>query len=233
MPHARDPRGGVRGRERAATTWIAARTRCHRGPRVNLALFDFDGTLTVREMLPPFVYAAVPRSRLRRGRLLLAPWVAGYRLGWVSGAVIRERIAHAGFRGMPEAEYRAAGERFAREVLPSVLRPDAMARVDWHRRRGDTVAVVSGGYDVYLSHWCRAHGLDLLCSSLEVADGVLTGRYAGAQCVGEEKPRRVRERYALADFASIHAYGDTPEDFALLRIAGHRWYRGEAMARMP
>lgn len=196
---------------------------------MNIALFDFDGTLTTREMLPAFVYSAVPPKRLRVGKLLLAPWVAGYKLGWVSGISIREKIARAGFRGMPEVDYLAAGERFAQEALPRVLRPEAMARVTWHKARGDTVVVVSGAFDVYLSHWCAEHGLDLICSKLEVVGGVLTGRYDGAQCVREEKPRRVRERYALDDFETVYAYGDTPEDFALLEIAHHRWYRGEPM----
>ncbi len=197
---------------------------------MNLALFDFDGTITTREVLPAFVYSAVPPARLRIGKLLLAPWVAGYKLGWVSGISIREKIARAGFRGMREADYLAAGERFAREALPLVLRPEAMARIAWHKAQGDTIVVVSGGFDVYLSHWCRAHGLELICSKLEVADGALTGRYEGAQCVRDEKARRVRERYALGDFDVVYAYGDTPEDFALLEIADHRWYRGEPMA---
>jgi phosphatidylglycerophosphatase C len=74
-----------------------------------------------------------------------------------------------------------------------------------------------------------AHGLELICSKLEVLDGVLTGRYDGAQCVREEKPRRVRERYAVENFDTVYAYGDTPEDFALLEIAEHRWYRGKRM----
>ncbi len=193
---------------------------------MNLALFDFDGTLTTREMLPAFVYSVVPPARLRIGKLLLTPWIAGYKLGWVSGVSIREKIARVGFRGMPEAEYLAAGERFAREALPPALRPEAMARVAWHKDRGDTIVVVSGAFDVYLSHWCRAHGLELICSKLEVLDGVLTGRYDGAQCVRDEKPRRVRELYDPSAFDAVHAYGDTPEDHALLAMAEHRWYRG-------
>jgi phosphatidylglycerophosphatase C len=200
---------------------------------VNLALFDFDGTITDREMLPAFVRFAVPSARLRVWSWLLAPWVMGYRIGVVSGVSIREKIARVGFRGMREAVYRAAGERFARETLPQVLRPEAMARIDWHRARGDTVVVVSGGFDVYLEPWCREHGLALICSSLEVFDGALTGRYAGAQCVREEKPHRVREQYVLEAYEVVYAYGDTPEDFALLAMADERWYRGEPLAAMP
>jgi len=57
-----------------------------------------------------------------------------------------------------------------------------------------------------------------------------TGRYAGAQCVNEEKVRRVRERFDLSHFATIHAYGDTPEDEALLALAHRRWYRWQERA---
>ena len=190
-----------------------------------LALFDFDGTITTREMMPDFVRMAVPRARLRLWGALLAPWVFGYKAGWVSGSSIRSKIVRAGFRGMPEADYRAAGERFARHVLPRVLRPQAMSRIAWHKARGDTVVVVSGGFDVYLSHWCRAQGIDLLCSKLEVVDGVLTGRFDGAQCVREEKARQVRERYVLHDFSAVHAYGDTAEDAELLALADESWFR--------
>ncbi len=196
----------------------------------DLALFDFDGTLTDREMLPLFVRATVSPVRLRLWGALLAPWVIGYRRGWVSGTSLRAKIAWAGFRGMPETRYRDAGARFARDAVAPALRPEAMARLRWHRDRGDIVAVVSGSFDVYLDPWCRAQGIEALCSSLDVVDGRLTGRYAGAQCVGEEKARRLRARYDLAAFDAIHAYGDTPEDRAMLGLAGHRWYRGRPLS---
>jgi phosphoserine phosphatase len=43
---------------------------------------------------------------------------------------------------------------------------------------------------------------------LEARDGVLTGRYLRGDCCGEEKMRRIRERYTLTDYATIYAYGD-------------------------
>lgn len=192
-----------------------------------LALFDFDGTITTREMLPEFVRHAVPTWRLRMGGAMLMPLVLAYRAGWVSGTTIRAAISWVGFRGMPVADYDAKAIAFARDALPSVLRPDVMARIAEHKANGDTVVVVSGAYDVYLKHWCAAHGLDLIASTLEVRDGRLTGRYAGAQNVLAEKARRVRERYDLAAYREVHAHGDTAEDEHLLALAQRRWYRGE------
>ena len=191
----------------------------------DLALFDFDGTLTDSESFGPFLRQLVPAERMRSGRWRVAPWVLGYRLGLLSGEGGRARVVDIGLCGLPVADYRKAGECFAREWIPAHLRRDAMARLQWHRGRGDTVAVVSGAFDAYLAPWCEAEGIAVLCSTLAVADGKLTGRYAGAQCVGVEKPRRVHQRFNPALFTRVHAYGDTREDRELLAIADERWYR--------
>ena len=67
---------------------------------MDLALFDFDGTLTTCETFPGFVRRVVPRARLRWGGLLLAPLVLGYRLGLVPGTRVRAAIVRIGLRGL-------------------------------------------------------------------------------------------------------------------------------------
>lgn len=192
---------------------------------MNLALFDFDGTITTREMFPDFMRFAVAPRRLAVGKVLLAPWIAGYRMGAVSGNRVRSRIVHFGFRGVPEASVREAGHAFARDVLPGVTRPVALDRIRWHQTQGDRVVVVSGSLDVYLSHWCEQQGLELICSRLQSDGGRMTGRYLGAQCVGEEKARRVRESCDLDSFAAVYAYGDTREDLEMLDLADRKYFR--------
>ena len=195
----------------------------------DLALFDFDGTLTTRETFPDFMRYAVPRWRLLAGGALLAPVVFGYRRGWVAGNPTRASIVQVGLRGVQARCLRAQGEAFAREVLPGLLRPEAMEKLAWHRARGDRIVVVSGGLDVYLAPWCAAQGLELACSVLAERGGRITG-YAGAQCVGEEKVRRIRALCDPQAYAAIHAYGDTHEDMAMLAMAQYRTYRGRAVA---
>ncbi len=88
-----------------------------------------------------------------------------------------------------------------------------MQRIAWHKAQGHKVVVVSGGLEAYLEPWCDSHGVELICSSLQQSDGILTGRYEGRQCVLTEKARLVRERYDRATYPTIYAYGDTPEDW--------------------
>lgn len=196
---------------------------------MDLALFDFDGTITDRETMPDFMRAAVRPRRLAIGKVLFLPLVVGYKLGLVPGSLVRNAICRFGFRGVPVTELEAHGARFAEEFLPGTLRPEALERIAWHKVRGDKVVVVSGGLDVYLRHWAQAHGLELICSSLEQRNGRFTGRYQGSQCVRAEKARLVRERYSPSEFSRIYAYGDTPEDHELLAMANEAYYRWQPM----
>lgn len=194
---------------------------------MDLALFDFDSTITTRDTFAEFIRFAAPRARLRWGGPLLAPLALGYRAGWVSGHLIRASAVRLGLGGMPLAQAQAHGERFASEVLCTIERPQCMERIAWHRARGDEVLVVSGALDLYLAPWCRGHGLRCLCSELEAVDGRLTGRYRGEQCVADAKRERVLASTDLGRFDAIHAYGDSRDDHAMLRLAQHPHYRGK------
>ncbi|SFR95233.1 HAD-superfamily subfamily IB hydrolase, TIGR01490 [Dyella sp. OK004] len=197
---------------------------------MNLALFDFDGTITTHEMFAPFVRFAVPPGRRMLGNVVFAPIYAGYKLGMVSGSAIRSSVVRFGFSGVAADTMHEAGKRFSNDILPNVVRPHALERMRWHQAQDDTVAVVSGSLDVYLTHWCSQHNVDLICSRLETRDGRLTGRYVGEQCVGEEKAQRVRDRYDLGGFGQLYAYGDTHEDMAMLALAHRKYFRWEEMA---
>ncbi len=61
---------------------------------MGFVLFDFDGTIAIREIVPAFVYSVVPPARPRIGKLRLAPWIAGYSFGWVSGSIAARGSSH-------------------------------------------------------------------------------------------------------------------------------------------
>jgi phosphatidylglycerophosphatase C len=197
-------------------------------PRPVLALFDFDGTITTRETLPDFLRFATPARRLYVGKLLFVLPVLAYKLELLPVHALRALLVRYAFGGLPRAAVEDAGRCFAATVLPPLVRPEMQARIDAHRAQGDTIVVVSGGFDVYLASWCEAQGVEFVCSSLESEGDRLTGRYAGAQCAADEKVRRVRERYDLAAYREVHAHGDTHEDHALLALAHVATYRGAA-----
>ena len=178
-------------------------------------------------MLPEFFRIAIPRRRQRIGQILLAPLIIGYKFGIVSGSVVRAAIVRLGFSGVRYDHYESKGREFVSSVLPRVVRPEALEWIKWHKQRGDEVVVVSGALDIYLAQWCQSQGIECICSKLEHLNGVLTGKYMGAQCVQSEKARQVMARYDLGTFNEVFAYGDTAEDKELLALASRKFYQGQ------
>ena len=78
---------------------------------MDLALFDFDGTITTRGTYPGFIrFALRPRRKIVAG-ILLGPLVVGYRAGLVSDRAIRMAMSRIVFKGEQAQHLRRLGER--------------------------------------------------------------------------------------------------------------------------
>src|SRR6266850_4422291 len=110
---------------------------------MNLALFDFDGTITSSDTWTPFMRFAVPPARLIAGQVLLAPVFVGHRLGVISSSTGRQMAMRVGFQGVPSSDVRQLGAQYAATMIPKTVRRLALERIRWHRSQGDDVVVVS------------------------------------------------------------------------------------------
>jgi phosphatidylglycerophosphatase C len=196
-----------------------------------VAAFDLDGTLTRRDCVVPFA-RRVARTHVLAGRLLRNP------VALAGAGVRRDRDAlkaagaAAAFRGAGVDDVRELAEAFAHEVHASGLRPEVVARLDDHRRAGDTVLLVSASFEMYVRPLGVLLGADdVLAARLEVgADGRLTGRLEGENCRGPEKVRRLHtwlDEHA-GGRAAVHvtAYGDSAGDVELLADADEAHWVG-------
>ncbi len=190
-----------------------------------LALFDFDGTITRADTLFHFLRHAVPGPRFWLGALALLPVLAAYKLGLMGNARAKSLVLRRFFRGWPAERFRAAGAAFCREALPGLVRPQALVRIREHLARGDRVLVVSASLSDWVGGWCAEQGLELLATEAEIAAGRITGNFSGANCHGPEKARRIRAVLDPADYAPVHAYGDSAGDREMLALAGEPHYR--------
>lgn len=197
---------------------------------MDLALFDFDHTITTRDTYSGFLRRIATPQQLAQARWTVGPWLLGYRAKLISAKSVRARVTQVGFQGRDAAEIAAHGAPYARDTLSQVLRPEMMQQIEWHHAQGHTVALVSASLDLYLQPWCEQHGLELICNRLEHGDdGLLTGRYAERDC-GPHKAALIQARYDLPRYQRIHAYGDSHEDKPMLALAHERWYRGVRIA---
>jgi HAD superfamily hydrolase (TIGR01490 family) len=197
---------------------------------MNLALFDFDGTITEGDTFSAFLRFAVRRHRILLGAVPLSPVVLCYRLGLISARQARPIVSRVGLQGEAADSIREVGRRYAAQVLPHTVRRLALERIHWHQAQGDTVVVVSASLDAYLGPWCESIGVERISTELEERDGRLTGKYRHGDCSGIAKVHRIRERYELSRYAVIYAYGDTDDDREMLELAHRKYYRWREIA---
>jgi len=197
---------------------------------VNIAFFDFDGTITNEDAFTKFIFYATPKHRLIAGMVLLSPVILLHKLGLFPAAKIRPILAKFAFWNRSEKQVFDLAETFASEYLPSVTRENAMQRIDWHKAQGDKIVIVSASLNPYLSYWCKTHHLDLICSELESNNSVLTGNYVSGDCGGDNKVTLINQRFDLSQYYSIFAYGDTEEDRPMLGLAQTKYYQWREVA---
>jgi HAD superfamily hydrolase (TIGR01490 family) len=188
---------------------------------MDLALFDFDGTLTSQDTFTPFIYYASTRKRILLQGMKLLPAIIRYRNGKMDSSTIRQKVTFAAFKGIAESAVSRLGEAYCREMIPKVINPKVMDKLHWHKARGDRVVVVSASLSAYLRPWCQLHQVELMCNHLEVIDGTLTGRFCGPDCFGPQKKSQLQTQYDLDEYPHIYAYGDSKDDMPMLSLANY------------
>lgn len=191
----------------------------------NLALFDFDGTITYTDSFLLFVRKTVGVGRFCAGMALLTPQIGMFLLNYYSNHCLKEDVLTLFFRNKSIDSFRKAADDFCRNSIPTILRQKAWNRLCWHQEQGDRVVIVSATPELILGPWCEEHGLDLLATRLQVITGRLTGKIDGDNCRGEIKVKQILNRYSLSDYEKIYAYGDTTGDRPMLSLATHSYYR--------
>lgn len=193
-----------------------------------VAAFDFDGTVSRRDCLVPFLVRVGGPLRFALAMLAELPRLLGVALKRTSRDELKAAVFARVLRGRSVNEVESAGEVFAAEIVAKRLRADTLARIEEHRRREDELVLVSASLDVYLRHVGAALGFDGVCAvELEASDGVLTGVMDGGNVRGAAKVIRL-ERWLGEPVGAVElwAYGDSPGDAELIAAAAHGvWVR--------
>lgn len=190
-----------------------------------IAAFDFDGTLSRRDTLVPFLARACGSGALARALRTVGPLAVKARTGRLDvelhhrdaskGALLRALLA-----GREASWLAREGERYAAE-LGRRLRPEMVEQVRWHRDSGHELVLVSASLGAYLRPFARIHGFDhtIAVELEEGASGHLTGEMVGPNVRGPEKAVRLRAWLDGEAPELLWAYGNSSGDRELLAMA--------------
>lgn len=197
-----------------------------------VAAFDFDGTLTWRDTLLPFLRRLLGGLTLLWVLFVCSPWLVAYVLHLISNHRAKAVLLQAALAGRSVAEVERCAQAFVREYLPQQWRPWGLQQLVQHQQAGHRCVLVTASTSPYMHLVGASLGVDaVLCTEMEVVDGRYTGRLATANCHGEEKVERLKawltQTYGPAPDhqPTLHAYGDTKGDWPMLRMAQQAWYR--------
>ena len=191
-----------------------------------VAAFDFDGTLSTRDNLVPFLCRTVGTPAVAQALAAGSVSVAfDGRASWSRNALKAEVVRRL-LTDYDAGRFEALGRAFAFDILRRHLRADVVERVDWHRTQGHRLVLVSASFGVYVRPVAEHLRFDaVLATELEVGtDGRLTGRLQGENVRGAEKARRL-EAWLAEQPAYVWAYGDSAGDREL-------WARADQPVRV-
>ena len=190
--------------------------------RRTFAAFDFDGTLTRRDTLIPFLVTVAGRAAVLRALGAESPRLTLAAAGRGDRDIVKERVLTRVLAGRSYGDVEAAGRAFGADLTRSAITTEGRDRIAWHLREGHEVVIVSASLDVYLDEVARALGVaHVLCTGLVTDErGRCTGRLRGANCRGAEKATRLRALFG-DDNVELWAYGNSRGDDEMLALAQH------------
>jgi phosphatidylglycerophosphatase C len=192
---------------------------------MRLALFDFDGTITYSDTLAAFIQYAVGKKNYYLGLLYLSPILFLFALKIYPNDLAKQKLLAYFFKNWDAENFKKVSYHFSINEMPKLIRPQALNCLHEHQKNNDTVAVVSASCRHWLEPWCKQQNILLLCTELEVKESHITGHFAGKNCHGMEKEKRIKAAFDLSKFSEIIAYGDSAGDQQMLQMANKAFYK--------
>src|SRR5688572_10491008 len=88
----------------------------------NLALFDFDGTLTRKDTLFEFVIFVHGNSAFYRMMISILPWLVFMKLNLASAQSVKERLLRKSIGGLTNEKFSQLCKEFCSQRLPQLFR---------------------------------------------------------------------------------------------------------------
>jgi phosphatidylglycerophosphatase C len=176
--------------------------------------FDFDGTITEKDSFLLFTFYSVSKKK--------------YILYWLRTIILYPILSKSRlkeyffnhFKCLDLSNFNIICNSFSNKKINNTIKESFL-----NLSLNSEVVIVSASISNYLKPWCDEMGFDLISTELEVKDGKLTGKFSTPNCNGDEKVRRIKEKYDLSLYDEIHVFGNSKGDFPMLELGTHKYYK--------
>jgi HAD superfamily hydrolase (TIGR01490 family) len=189
-----------------------------------VAFFDLDKTLLSINSGSVLVREAYKRGLMSTSDLLNAIYFS-----WLYKFHLRDTsIIVSGMgrwlKGMTLDEMNVLSEHVVNKHLVDAIRPEIYSEIKFHRENNAEVVILSSA----IIQICRPLGSyigadNIVCTVMEVADGVFTGLPENKFCFEDEKRIRLIQYCEMRNYNlnEVFYYGDSISDLPALKVVGH------------
>jgi phosphatidylglycerophosphatase C len=195
--------------------------------RKTYAFFDFDGTITTKDTLVPFLYFSFPFVSFSLKMLSLIPYGLLYLFRIIDNSQMKTACLTRFLKGLSLGEIEQKAEEFALKELDKLVRPLAREKIQWHLAQGHHIFLISANLSLFLKYWAGKEQFEqVIASELEIdSEECFTGKLKGLNCYAEEKVRRLKPYLEKQKEIYSFAYGDSRGDKELLEFADEAFFR--------
>ena len=186
------------------------------------AFFDLDKTLLLTDTAMSWMRFQRRRGEVSRlGFARAVYWSLLYKAAVLDMETLANRLV-ADLKGQPESSMREPAEVWDRDDVAHRVAPLGRRALAKHRADGDVIVMITGSTQFAAGAVAKSLGIEhVLCSNIEVVDGVFTGRFANF-CFGQHKVS-MAEEFASAhdvDLARSWFYSDSYNDRPMMERVG-------------
>lgn len=189
----------------------------------NIALFDFDGTISTKDSLSEFLKFIEPNPF----RYIFFKYIycffenIAYKLKLLSYNDLKKKRINSFFNNKNYDDLVLLGTEFGNNILPKLIKQSALNKIESHLQNNDDVYVVSASLDIILQSWCSKNNINLITNKIDSHKKI----YIGADCNYDTKVIMLKNRVDLGTYNLIYAYGDSEGDIPMLNLAHKSYYK--------
>ncbi len=188
------------------------------------AFFDLDDTLLEVNSGRALVREALGKGLMRKRDLLQSLWYSIlHKINFAHSTRLVKKMA-LWLRGLEERTIKDLSDTLCNNLLFDSISGAMLEEIEKHRSRNASIVLLSAALPYICQPIAERLKMDaLICSSLEVIDGVFTGLPSGHLVFGSEKSVRLETfcRENGLDMDQSYCYADSFSDLHMLEMVGH------------
>ena len=189
-----------------------------------IAFFDLDRTVISKNSGSLLLWQAYKNRVMSTGNLINAIFQSYlYKFNLRDTNLIILKLGSWG-KGLRQEIIDELSKEVVDKYLKGSIRPEIIKEIGFHKENNAATVILSSAISSICEPIGRYIGVDdIICTSLEISDGILTGAPVGKFCFGDEKRIRLLSYCEQNHFNPAEAwyYADSISDLPVLEVVGH------------